>query len=69
MTISKSQGQTLAKVGICLTSPVFCLGQLYAALSLVGSPENVKVLLNPENSRIYGLEGHYTANVVYKEVL
>ena len=33
MTINKSQGQSLRKVGLCLTKPVFTHGQLYVALS------------------------------------
>lgn len=69
MTINKSQGQTFEKVGICLTSSVFCHGQLYVALSRVRRPEDITILLNEEKSRIDGFEGMYTANVVYKEVL
>ncbi|SCZ88241.1 BZ3500_MvSof-1268-A1-R1_Chr10-2g02891 [Microbotryum saponariae] len=33
MTFSKLQEQSLAQVGVCLETPVFCHGQLYVALS------------------------------------
>ncbi|SCZ88849.1 BZ3500_MvSof-1268-A1-R1_Chr2-1g04676 [Microbotryum saponariae] len=33
MTFSKLQEQSLAQVGVCLETPIFCHGQLYVALS------------------------------------
>lgn len=33
MTINRSQGQTLSRVGVFLPTPVFAHGQLYAAAS------------------------------------
>lgn len=45
MTINKAQGQTLSKVGIHLPKPVFSHGQLYVALSRVGSGDRVRVLI------------------------
>ena len=45
MTINKSQGQTLDKVGIYLRQPVFDHGQLYVAFSRVRSNENFQVLV------------------------
>jgi len=65
MTINKSQGQTLRNVALYLPNPVFAHGQLYTALSRVGDPRHIKVLVKK------GLraDGHtYTANVVYGQI-
>ena len=65
MTINKSQGQSLANVGLYLPRPVFTHGQLYVALSRVRSKSGIKILIchssSEESSRI-------TENVVYREV-
>ncbi|XP_043228033.1 uncharacterized protein LOC122384558 [Amphibalanus amphitrite] len=60
MTINRCQGQTKRRVGIYLPAPVFTHGQLYVALSRVGSFAAVEVLA-PRNLQ--------TRNVVYREVL
>jgi hypothetical protein len=65
----QSQGQTLDSVGLYLPSPVFSLGQLYVALSRAKRPQNVKILIDPQTSPVDGLQGNYTSNVVYTEVL
>lgn len=73
MTINKSQGQTLKMVGVYLPKSVFCHGQLYVALSCVGSKQAVRVLVEGgwvnQGEFDNVPEGLYTANVVYREVL
>ena len=43
MTINKSQGQTMQMAGLILRPEVFTHGQLYVAMSRVGSPAKLKV--------------------------
>ncbi|KAK1407276.1 hypothetical protein QVD17_38890 [Tagetes erecta] len=64
MTINKSQGQSLSKVGLFLRQPVFSHGQLYVALSRVKSRDGLKLLILDE----HGKPKSTTSNVVYKEV-
>ena len=65
MTINKSQGQTLQNVGVWLHDSCFAHGQLYVAMSRVGSPKHIKFSL----PKVNGHNGYHTSNVVYKEVL
>jgi hypothetical protein len=67
MTINNLQGQTLDRVGIYLPESVFSHGQLYVALSRVGSPDRATVMV--KGGRRDGFEGVYTDNIVYKEIL
>lgn len=64
MTINKSQGQSVKKVGLDLRTPVFTHGQLYVGLSRCTSPGEIKVLLNEHQ-----LERFKTHNIVWPEVL
>lgn len=61
VTVHKAQGQTLSRVGIYLTSPIFTHGQLYTALSRSRSWSNIVVF----NS----LECNQIDNCVYVHVL
>ncbi|KAL1364040.1 hypothetical protein AAHE18_03G189500 [Arachis hypogaea] len=63
MTINKSQGQSLSKVGLILKKPVFTHGQLYVTLSRVTHKKGLKVLLCHEEG-----DNKETDNVVFKEV-
>ncbi|CAI9303567.1 unnamed protein product [Lactuca saligna] len=65
MTINKSQGQSLKKVGLYLTNSVFTHGQLYVALSRATSPDSIKILLQQEEA----LPFNCTRNVVFKDLL
>ena len=59
MTINKSQGQTFKAVGVDMTEESFTHGMLYVALSRVGSPDCLTLLVR---------EDRKTRNVVYTEV-
>ena len=62
LTAKKAQGQTLEQVGIFIGGEFFSHGQLYVALSRVGSISSVKILFKAENK-------FHVKNVVYKEVI
>ncbi|XP_020242987.1 uncharacterized protein LOC109821213 [Asparagus officinalis] len=65
MTINKSQGQTLSKIGICLQTPVFSHGQLYVDVLRATSRQSLKFLLGEQTD----MPLNYTQNIVYKDVL
>jgi hypothetical protein len=63
MTIDKSQGQSLQRVGIALNTPCFAHGQLYTALSRSRDPCSLAIYV-PEGN----ISGRRVKNVVWKEV-
>ena len=65
MTINKSQGQSLAKIGIYLPEPIFGHDQLYVALSRATSPGGLKVIIGNHQ----GHPPNTTKNIVYKGFL
>nr|KAJ0184827.1 hypothetical protein LSAT_V11C900493950 [Lactuca sativa] len=65
MTINKSQGQLLRKIGIYLLQPVFAHGQLYVAFSRATSPDSIKILINNSDTS----KNNETKNVVFKDLL
>ena len=72
MTINKSQGQTIDRVGIYLSDVCFSHGQLYVAMSRCRSKQNITVFIKdaglrqgrllPDKTRVF------TRNVVFREV-
>ena len=67
MTVNKAQGQTLQRVGVFLLCGVFSHGQLYVAASRIGAPDRIRFLVS--DGRKEGLEGVYTKNVVFRELV
>jgi hypothetical protein len=65
-TINKAQGDTLKMAGCWLNQPVFGHGQLYVALSRVGSPDHCMVAIKPTKPKEPFTSTH---NVVFHEVL
>jgi hypothetical protein len=65
MTINKSQGQSLNKIGVYLPQPVFCHGQLYVALSRATSPESLKIVIEAQE----GCKPNTTKNIVFADFL
>jgi len=69
MTVHKSEGQTLQRIGLYLPDPVFAHGMLYTAMSRTSSKEGITILLGQNQMPNGAEEGFYTANVVYRNVL
>ncbi|GBM45495.1 hypothetical protein AVEN_210227-1 [Araneus ventricosus] len=71
MTINKSQGQSLRKVGIYLPQPVFSHEMLYVAFSRATSRRCVRVLIidTKKQGKLNSSNRVFTKNVVFHEVL
>eukprot|EP00978_Attheya_sp_CCMP212_P006244 scaffold14163_cov51-Attheya_sp.AAC.2 len=63
LTIDKSQGQSLQRVGLYLPTPCFAHGQLYTAFARSMSSRELAVFLGPNG------EADMTRNVVWPEAL
>ena len=66
MTVNKSQGQSLQRVGVFCTRDFFSHGQFYVAASRVGRSSRLRILAQDDETN---KKRHFLSNVVYKEVL
>ena len=66
MTVNKSQGQSLHRVGVFCTRDFFSHGQFYVAASRVGRSNSLRILAQDEET---GKKRRFLSNVVYDEVL
>lgn len=70
ITINKSQGQTLSRVGLYLPNPVFTHGQLYVGLSRCGNWRSIKILMREVPDKQGLIDGlYYTKNIVFRPLL
>ena len=65
MTLNKSQGQSIDKIGLYMENEIFTHGQLYVALSRVKSPNGLYILIHDSVNKY----PQYIKNIVYKEIL
>ena len=66
MTINKSQGQTLDRVGLYLRSPIFAHGQLYVVFSRVRELGKIRVCFDYKDQN--QLSNTSIDNIVYTEI-
>jgi len=70
ITINKSQGQSLHRVGIYLPRPVFSHGALYVALSRCTDPLGISIYIIQDNDIQDGhSDNPHTKNIVYDEII
>ena len=68
MTYNKSQGQELNRCIVDITSPPFCHGHLYVALSRIRNCDNIKVFYDEDSIIDEELQIPIIRNYVYKEL-
>ena len=68
MSINKSQGQTLTKVGIYLSKSVFIHGLLYVAMSRIKRYNGLQFALASPSENSMAMTS-YTNDVVFKSTL
>ena len=67
MTINKAQGQTLRMAGLYLPTQSFSHGQLYVAMTRVGSRSPLRMVV--KCGKVRDREGMYVKNLVHKKSL
>ena len=63
MTVNKSEGQTVQRVGGNFPDPIFAHGALYVALSRVGSKDAINFFI--KQPQVHNMQYFHTKNVVY----
>ena len=70
VTINKSHGQTLNRVGLYLPNPVFTHGQYYVEISRCGDWQSTKIFIKPSPEGQGIVEGvHFTKSIVFRALL
>ncbi|XP_071689034.1 uncharacterized protein [Rutidosis leptorrhynchoides] len=64
MTINKSQGQSLNKIGVYIPKPIFGHGQLYVSLSRATSLDGLRILIRQHE----GQQANVTKNIVMAQI-